>query len=102
MCHYCGKPGHKASECFKNKRGLGLKGKGNGKRVHEASTGDTQAQEYDEEDWSWEGLDVAPFKGDIVLGSLTVAPVRVFSVSPDVSNWILIDSGAAVSVCPLS
>ena len=26
----------------------------------------------------------------------------VYSVPPDVSNWILIDSGAAASVCPPS
>ena len=37
-----------------------------------------------------------------LLGSLSVSPIRVFSVSPDVSSWILIDSGAAASVCPPS
>ena len=36
------------------------------------------------------------------LGAHTVSPIQVFSVSPDVSNWILIDSGAAVSACPPS
>ena len=35
-------------------------------------------------------------------GSYSVSPIQVFSVSPDAINWILIDSGAAVSVCPPS
>ena len=31
-----------------------------------------------------------------------ITPIRIFSISPDTENWIMVDSGAAVSVCPIS
>ena len=100
-CHYCGKPGHKSPDCFKKKRGLKGKGKG-GKRIHEVSSWGEQDPELEDHDWSWSGLDVMDTSEGNPLGAHAVSPIQVFSVSPDVSNWILIDSGASVSVCPPS
>ena len=82
--------GHKSPDCFKKKRDLKGKGKG-GKRAHEVSSWDEPDQEVDDHDWSWAGLDVMDAEGN-PLGAHTVSPILVYSVSPDVSNWILIDS----------